>query len=304
MLRRALSSLAVALLLAGCDDTNIVGTGGGTAGDIVFSSDRGGATFEVFAIAPDGGRLRQLTTDVNTNDLAPAMSPDGSLIAWEREIVEQGRVRADVWVMNADGSSPRALVTNASDNRAPGWTPDGAAVVYASFVTGNWEIFRIDAGGGTPVNLTNSPFADQHPRVAPDGRIVFHTNRDLDFEIYAMRADGSDPVNLTSQPGDDRFPAWSPDGSRIVWTRFEGSFDLWIMDADGGNPRTLVATDFREEHPSVSPDGRSVVFQSDRFPPLSLHIVSIATGATRVLTGDEPGESGSNQEPWWGVRTR
>lgn len=304
-----LTTLSLALLpavavLTGCTETNITAprTAAG-AGTIVFSSNRADGNFEIWSMAGDGSGLRRLTRDVDHNDYAPALSHDGTRIAWERDVETAGHnvVAKEIWVMNADGSDPHAVVANGSFNESPCWGPGDRSLIYASLATGNWEIFRVPLGGGAPVNLTNSAQADQYPRLSPDGtRIAFQTNRDLNFEIYAMDVDGGHQTDLTNDPADDRFPAWSPDGSRLVFTRFGDSFDIWTMDASGGGQHAVVASPFQELDPSVSPDGRSVVFESDRGAPSSLFTVPLEGGAARQLTGRPGTATGTDQQPWWG----
>lgn len=286
---------------AGCVDTNITEPGPGTGGVIYFASNREGNNFEIYRIAGDGAALRRLTNDP-ANDRGPVASPDGSRIAWVREIANpDGSVsRVDIWIADADGSNARAVVSNGTFNDAPSWMPDGTALVYATFATGNWEIFRVGLDGSGPVNLTNDPYADQHPRVSPDGRtILFHTNRDLNFEIYAINANGSNPRNLTGRAGDDRFAAWSPDGTMIVWSRFIDSFDLYAMNATGGDQRPIVASPFLDLQPTVSPDGRRVVFQTDRIgsPRFTLYVVSLDGGEPTPVI-DASGTA-SDLDPYW-----
>lgn len=303
---RCVVLLAASVAIGACEATNFTEPAVVSDGEIVFASNRGGRDFELYRVGADGTRLRRITSDGAANDLAPAVSPDGARIAWERETQQPGGATiAELWVMDADGGNRRAVVANAAENRSPAWTPDGQGIVYASRVTGNWEIFRIDVGTGTTTNLTRDPFADQHPRLSPDGqRIVFHTNRDLDFEIYTMAIDGSDVRAALRAPGDDRFPTWTPDGARIIWSRYvddESRFDLWIMSANGTGARPLVQSPFAELHPTVSADGRLVVFQSDRIPPFSLFSAPIAGGATQAITGNTaPGAS--DLQPWWSAR--
>ena len=304
-----LTSAAVALFtLAACTDTNLTGPGvGGAGGTIVFASDREGSGYDIWAVGGNGRGLRRLTSDGQQNDLAPVLSRDGARVAWEREIVVAGEgvVAVELWVMNADGSDSHAVVSNGSENRTPSWDADDRGLVYASYADGDFDVWRqpLDDEGrasGAPVQLTDSPFADQWPRVSPDGsRIVFQTNRDFDFEIYVMGADGSDQRNLTSSAFDDRFPAWTPDGARVVWSRFDASFDLWEMTADGTGARAVVATPYDELAPSVSPDGRFVAFQSDAGGArTALFVAPMAGGPSRELLGDA-GAGGSAQAPWW-----
>jgi TolB protein len=299
----ARAGLLIALALLACEATNFAEPPAVEDGEIVFASNRGGRDFELYRIAVDGSRLRRLTQDEGANDLAPAVSPDGLSIAWERETQQPGGATvAELWVMDAGGANRRAVVANATENRSPAWTPDGQALVYASRVTGNWEIFRVDVATGVTTNLSSHPFADQYPRLSPDGRrIVFHTNRDLDFEIYTMAADGSDVRAALRAPGDDRFPTWTPDGARIVWSRFvddQSGFDLWIMSATGANARPLVQSPFAELHPAISSDGVTVIFQSDRIPPFSLFARPMGGGEIQPITGRETSGASDLQPSW------
>src|SRR5688572_17507016 len=144
-----------------------------------------------------------------------------------------GVVAREIWVMESDGSNPRPIVRNGAFNESPSWV-NTEVIAFASDISGNWEIYTQPLGGGPPTNVTRNPFADQYPRVSPDGsRILFHSNRDYNFEVYSVAADGTDVRNLTQSPHDDRFATWVPDGTGILWSRFIDSFDIWSMAADG-----------------------------------------------------------------------
>ncbi len=301
--------LAPLLLIASyaCTSTNITPPPPPVAaeGIVLFASNRSDNNFEIYRVAADGRALRRLTTTRDANDRAPALSPDGRRVAWERELTTAtGDITSvEIWAMDPDGGNPRVLIRNGSFNRSPSWGPSGE-LVYASRVTGADQIFRLDAGAATPRQLTTGGAADQWPRLSSDGQwIVFQSNRGLDFDIYRMRADGSDVVNLTRLPGDDRFPAWTPDGAKVVWTRFDDAsltFDLFVMTREGTAQSAIVSTPFNELTPSVSPDGMSVVYQTDRAPPATLFVSPIAGGQARPLTEREGAGFGSDVAPWWG----
>lgn len=306
---RSLAITAGLALIAGaCTETNLSGPAApSAAGVIVFASNREDRNFEIYRINPDGRGLTRLTHDPEHNDYDPVLSRDGSRIAWEREIAAAGTgiVSTEIWVMNADGSDQHGVVSNGASNATPSWGAGDRTLVYASDVGGDWDIYSVPASGGAPTNLTNSPLADQYPRVSPDGsRVLFQTNRDLNFEIYSMAADGSDVRDLSNSTADDRFPAWTPDGQHVVWSRYIDDFDLWVMQADGSNQRTLISTPYAEVAPAVSPDGNSVVFQTDRVPPASLFILPLDGGPPRQLTNLPGSPGGTDFGPWWGGPTR
>ena len=296
--------MALACLLgAACLETNIDSPGTGSGGTVLFASNREDArNFELYRISGDGKGLSRLTFDPQHNDLGPVMSPDGHLVAWEREnpSASGGVESVEIWMMNSDGSSGRALIANGSFNRSPTWLAGGKALAYASFVSGNWEIYRIPLDGGEPVNLTRNQYADQHPRASPDGNtIAFDTNRDFNFEIYLMDSDGGRQRNLTQAFSvDDRFPAWTPDGSQVLWSHGTDTFDIYAIGADGSDPHAVVASPFSESHPSVSPDGHLVVFQTDQAPPFGLFVAPMAGGDAHPL-GVDPVKHGSDIEPNW-----
>ena len=308
MAPRSPAAVVFAALLVGCIDSNITPPGGGSGegGVIVFSSNMSDNNFEIYRADADGRNLRRLTNSREAGDRVPVISPDGRNIVWEREVATaSGDITAvEIWMMSVNGENARAVVQNGSFNRAPSWGPAGA-IVFQSRITGSDQIFALAAGATEPVRLTTGGAADQYPRVSPDGtRIVFQSNRELDFDIYIMDADGGNIRNLTDITGDDRFPAWSPDGTRILWTRFDEttlSFDLWAMSASGADPMPIVATPFNELLPSVSPDGQSVVYQTDRAPPYRLYIAPLSgTTAGRPLFATNRSDASEDLTPSWG----
>jgi Tol biopolymer transport system component len=297
--------VVIPLLVAGCVDTNIVAPNGGTngmAGYVYFASNREAQNFELYRIPAGGGKPERLTFDAEHNDYNPVPSRDGRLVAWEREIAKAGEgvTSTEIWVMNADGSHPRVIVRNGAMNTSPSWTAQDTALVFASDVGGDWDIYRISIASGQTVNLTRNAYADQAPRVSPDGqRVVFQSNRTLDFEIYTMGLDGGDVHNLSESAADDRFPTWSPDGKQIFWTRYLDSFNIWRMNADGSHQEAMLASPFSDSAPAVSPDGTAVVFTSDRVSPTSLFVASLDGQRLQQLTNLPGWVRGVDIDPIW-----
>ena len=159
----------------------------------------------------------------------------------------------------------------------------------------------MDADGGNPQNLTNSPFHDSRPSWSPDGtRIAFQSNRDWDnphnIEIYVMDIDGGNPQNLTNNLTEDRYPSWSPDGKRIVFSavrdeHFKGesglTSEIYVMDADGGNQQRLTENRKNDQDPSWSPNSERIAFASDRkgdWENFEIYVIDIDGGNQQKLT--------------------
>jgi Tol biopolymer transport system component len=302
-MRLTLAITSMASVVA-CTDSNITGTTHAPVGAslVLFASNRADDNFEIYRIADNGQDLRRLTTDRVNNDLAPVVSHDGKHVAWQKEIVAtDGSITSvEIWVMDIDGQNQHVVVRNGAENLNPSWAAGDSTLVYESRAPGNSDIFRVSLSGGAPVDLTNNPFADQYPRVSPDGtKILFQSNRALNFDVYVMNLDGSSVRNLTANPADDRFASWAPDGTHVVWSRFTDSFDIFLMNADGSSQHAIVASAFEETNPSVSPDGASVVYQTNQYPRSSLEIATIDGAGAHALTGSASRAAVSDVAPWW-----
>ncbi len=73
----------------------------------------------------------------------------------------------EVYVMNADGSSPVRLTNDPATDFGPAWSPDGSRIAFSTFRDGNFEIYVMNADGSNPINLTNDPAEDLTPAWSP-----------------------------------------------------------------------------------------------------------------------------------------
>jgi len=89
---------------------------------IAFQRDVGHGEWEIFVIGADGIGLQQLT-DHQGSDVSPSWSPDGRRIAFSSSN-RDGKVDADNYAMNADGTNQRALTqTTPRTSRRAGCLP-------------------------------------------------------------------------------------------------------------------------------------------------------------------------------------
>jgi TolB protein len=174
--------------------------------------------------------------------------------------------KADLYLINADGSEARNLTRDPAEDTGGSWSPDGKRITFASDRSGNVEIFVMDADGANVRQLTNDPGADRTPAWSPDGKkIAFASDRTGNAEIFVMNADGTEPVNVTRDAAYDGDPAWTADGKQILLAsnRMGNEFRLFSMDAGGGNVQLLPAREgggFGGLYPACSPDGKQIAY--------------------------------------------
>lgn len=190
----------------------------------------------------------------------------------------------DVYVMEADGSSPTRLTTSLAYDDQPKWSPDGSKIVFMSGRDGNFEIYTMNPDGSAQTRITNNPAGDGFPAWSPDGQKIAFVRGNLNnastFEIWVINANGTGEVRLTTDSAIDAVPSWSPDGSKIVFMSGGSSlfdpnaFEIYTINAvDGTNRTRLTNNTIADGQPSYSPDGSRILFASgDAFNPNEIEI--------------------------------
>jgi CubicO group peptidase (beta-lactamase class C family) len=181
---------------------------------IAFVSTRSG-TQAIYTASPDGSGVAMVAEGI-----LEAWSPQGATIAFSA--LGDGR-DLDLWMTEADGSSPRRLTDGAGNELWASWSPDGERIAF----TTDGSIGIVDVGRGEVTRVAVDPGVALDPDTlgfsgvefacwGPGDRIAFASHSDL----WTVRPDGSDPVRLGGSPGRDYQPAWSPDAR---WIAFTGS---------------------------------------------------------------------------------
>lgn len=107
---------------------------------------------QIFVLNVRSREATRLThTDSSSSDTNPSWSPDGSRIAFNRNIDDNDATGGDIYVMSSDGSQVEAVVVGGN---APVWSPDGSHIVFMRFVNaeGGWKMrtLVVSAEGGVP----------------------------------------------------------------------------------------------------------------------------------------------------------
>jgi Tol biopolymer transport system component len=261
---------------------------------------------DLYAFAVDGSRTVRLTR-TRVNALTPAVSPDGSRIAFV------DRDRGNLGTRRLDGSD-LMWFTRGFGDRNPAWAPDGRSIFFERWRSNNrhlppcGSIYRVAAGGGRVRRVTDglarprSRRSHEAPAVAPDGRrIVFSDWLGCEGGLSSPRLR---VVDLGGRPTPDlrrlrrnnnelaveRYAAaWSPDGRRLVFTK---NGELMIANRDGSGERRIargVGGSGYHDRPSWSRDGRWIAFTRGTSTGESLFIVRPDGTGLRRLAGPRAG---------------
>jgi RHS repeat-associated protein len=216
----------------------------------------------VYGINGDGTGLQQLSQPpAGARDFGPLRySPNAAKIAFQR--IDAQSI-PQIWVMNANGTSPVRVSAAGVSSASFSWAPDGTRLA----IVANFQLYLVNADGTGLRALTAAPNTVALPSFSPDGtRIAFgNAVGSAASQIYVINADGSGLVNLSQTPANwDVEPLWSPDGAKIAFTRFVSTpsaltGDLYVMNPDGSGKTNLSAS--RDTFGSVwSRDGRAIAF--------------------------------------------
>jgi TolB protein len=210
----------------------------------------------------------------NNND--HVLSFDGKMLAISHHSKDDANVSI-VYTVPATGGTPKRI-TARGPSYLHGWSPDGRFLVYTAEREGDFDIYRIPAGGGQEVRLTTAKGLDDGPEYSPDGKFIyFNSSRTGSMQLWRMRPDGSGQEQVTDDELNNWFPHLSPDGKWIAFLSFGKDVKpddhpfyqrvyIRLMPAAGGRPRVIAYVYGGQgtiNVPSWAPDGKRLAFVSN-----------------------------------------
>ncbi len=204
------------------------------------------------------GKSRKRLTEGAFSVSNPRWSPDSKSIAYvqssmgkqESSFFDLNADRnSDIYVVGADGGSPKRLTSNPGPDSSPSWSPDGSEIAYLSAMDPrSWaekvDVVVIPLSGGSPRDLTKDfPDSASGPKWAPDGKSVFwDAEEGVRRHIFRVPVSGGKIVHITE--GEMIYADFdlSPDGNRIATTTDNSMSpaDIWIVNVSGSG-RTRIS---------------------------------------------------------------
>ena len=216
---------------------------------------------QLYAVDKNGGTARRLTSGPGYTSFA-RFSPDGTQIAFTSEY-DGNR---EVYVMPADGGTPKRLTTSATLGR-----DDVSDRMGPNNIVMAWE--------------------NTKPLIVFRSRMT--SFNDFIGSLFAVGLDAELPQQLPVPRGG--FVSFSPDDSKMAynrvfrefrtWKHYRGGMadDIWVYDFQTGATENLTNNPAQDICPMWGADNK-IYFISDRDNRMNLFVVDLATKETKQLT--------------------
>jgi dipeptidyl aminopeptidase/acylaminoacyl peptidase len=252
-----------------------------------------GAGGTLAVVAASGGVVRVVSTEGKA--LAPAASPDGTMIAFSLERDDS----CDIAVVPVDGSEWPRRMSHADYAWDAAWSADGRTLAWhewdldeMSFDASRIAIRALE-GDATPTIVAGGPTEGVgQPRFSPDGRhLAWVSDKTGVVNLWIANADGTGAKPFVSEADEHAGPAWgpgqrtyawSPDGDALAWCRNEQGFGRLVAKslAGRGKPRELA----KAWHNGLAWSPRGIVaVRSGARTPSAVVVTDATTGDRREI---------------------
>ena len=232
---------------------------------------------DLYTLPVTGGTMTPITTGMHW-DYQAKYSPDGQEILF----ISDREGSDNIWIMNADGTSPRSLTKEKKFMfGSPTWSPDGQYIVARRY-------------GAYPF--------DSYLRKT---------------ELWMYHRDGGSGVQLTK--GDAKLtrvsgPVFSPDAKFLYFSAMPGRFGYNVdpgkwqvnrLNRETGEVDAITAGYGGGLRPLLSPDGKSMVYATRHDALTTLRLRNLETRAEtelskRITRDDQEGFSAQDTLPGYG----
>jgi TolB protein len=212
----------------------------------------------------DGSNQTNLTNTPEGGGF-PSFSPDGTKIAFQREVAGGGD---EIFVMSANGTNQTNLTNTppTTHEGAPSFSPTDEKIAFESNIEIPVGIYVMNADG---TNLARLSFPDAPafaPSYSPDGtKILFMSG----LGVYGLvDSDGSNLTQIVNEGADGvpGLPTFFPNGTKIAFpSGADGNEEIYAINIDGTNRVNLTNNpSAHDNQPSFSPDGKNMAYVSTK----------------------------------------
>ncbi len=225
-------------------------------------------------------------TEGDSKNLRPAISPDGSKIAFYSDM--SGNF--DIYISSMDGEAIRNISLDDADNYLPQWSPDSNRICYQSYDGEFSNIYIINSDGSAKFKLTQDGTENYGPVWSPEGdKIIYVSNEGGNYNIYSMVLENGIKQRLTHDQYYPNYLSFTPDGGKVLYTagKIDSTiFEIYVLDLASLDLRRL--TDYRSyTSMPLWAEGDIIVFGSDMNGSSQIYSINSDGNGLRNLTRND-----------------
>ena len=202
------------------------------------------------------GSLTPLLSDPQPYD-NPKLSPDGSKIALTIRAAND-----DIWTYDISRGSLTRLTFGGGNSDYGLWSPDGAAIIFASEMGRAVVLFRKSwngTGGAERIGNENGVSFTFRGALTIDGKNILY-GVDGDIRMMAMQSDAKWTPLIHSSAFEDA-PSFSPDGHLLAYLSDEsGRNEIYIVPYPSLNGKWQISTGGPSTGAIWSPNGQELFY--------------------------------------------
>lgn len=244
----------------------------------------GGATSRIYVVPSGGGEALALTS-ADSVALTPSWSPDGQWLffssnrggpfnLWKARF-EEGRL-----------SSLHQETTGSGHDLRPHLDPSGHRLLYSN-VRVNVNVWELDPGTGSAVQVTSETTTEAAPRPSPDGSsVIFASNRSGGNAVWLMdRKNGNLKQVSTAYEPVVEYMEWSPEGKYLFYLmsrRDSSQKTVWQYELDSESLHKVYEGALRSGTFCVSAQARYLIL-AQAAPQQGIVRIELSSGKSELL---------------------
>ncbi len=250
-------SAAAVVLLAGCGGGTLLsgGGGGGTSSGRIAFTDKEGARFRIWTVAMPTSDVRLQAASGTASNEMPALSPDGSMLAFISD--RTGSREVYVMSVNQDASLTR-LTTDSIEDRNPTWISNSRIAWSKAAGGSDREIVAMNIDGSGFQQLTTNTLDDDFPAASRDGSQLAYIQLGTgsSHSIHRLPAGGGGSTLVANISTNRPSLSWQDNSSLLYTTLNAGKESCARMSSTGSSP-TVITEGWG---PKVSAGGGRIIF--------------------------------------------
>jgi Tol biopolymer transport system component len=225
----------------------------------------------------DAARARQITTGARASDGLSWLT-SGAIVYAD--------ANGDLFSVQGDGSNRTLLTPGEHNSHLPVACGDGRFIVFHAYRNEKVNVWRMDADGSNPAQLTDEALAVR-PECSPDGKWVLYS-RGNDSTVWQVPIQGGPPTQVVVPNSLGGTPHISPDGKLLAHVDLGATMSsplvLTVAPSGGGSPVYRFDLPAGGGQIRWAPDGKALDYRLTRGGASNIWRQALAGGPPKQIT--------------------